>query len=308
MSVRPEHRPQTINELRLLINSADKKFDAKELITHEVVATSFEPKNKIIKFLTILLLITVIGFLVAFAFKFDPFQLIQSKTETVVKKPIVTSSSSKEESKSKADSVSQTSSNSGSRSSTAAISSPSPSPSPATATATATATSQNRNAVDLAIYEYQTAAKSGQLTTAEQILKKAIQFAPNNPKLQFELAQFFVAQKRYQEASAAINKAKSLDPTLSFVSSKERFISVHEEITSFEKKNLYDEQKNSELNSSINAILEEGEQCYSRKKFDCAISSANNALRLKSDNERANSLKIRAQNAQKAALDSITVN
>ncbi len=300
MSVRPEHRPQTINEFRSLISSAEKNYGSKQLINQEVVATNFEPKNKTIKLLTVLFLIGVIGIIGAVAFIYDPLQFMQFKQETVDKKPIIDASSSKAESRLKVDTVPQISSNPATKSASVVIPSPAPSQVPTQ--------SINRNAVDQAVNEYQAAFKSGQLTEAEQILKKAIQFAPNSPKLQFELAQFFVVQKRYQEASVAINKAKALDPTLSFVSSKDRFISVHEEITSFEKKTQYDEQKNSELNNSITAILEEGEQCYSRKKFDCAISSANNALRLKSDNERANSLKIRAQNAQKAALDSITVN
>jgi hypothetical protein len=122
------------------------------------------------------------------------------------------------------------------------------------------------------------------------------------------MAQLLVNQKRYAEASVFITKAKTIDSSLSFVSNKDRFISVLDEITSFEKKNQYDDQKNLELNTSIYAILDEGEQCYARKKFDCAISSANNVLRLRSDNERAMLLKTRAQNAQKAALDSISVN
>lgn len=63
-------------------------------------------------------------------------------------------------------------------------------------------------------------------------------------------------------------------------------------------------KKESEM---ISAILDEGEGCFAAKKFDCAISSANAALRIKQGDGRAISLKDRASAGQKMALESVTI-
>lgn len=60
--------------------------------------------------------------------------------------------------------------------------------------------------------------------------------------------------------------------------------------------------------SAIAAIVDEGEGCFNKKKFDCAISAAGSALRLDPGYARAADLKRRAEAEQKRALDSISIN
>ena len=57
----------------------------------------------------------------------------------------------------------------------------------------------------------------------------------------------------------------------------------------------------------LEEILSDGEKCLFSKRYDCAISSANNALRLDSSSLRARHLKQSAEAAQKKALDSISI-
>jgi serine/threonine protein kinase len=294
MSVRPENRPQSISEFKKLIYSTSNSFDKQKSKTNYVESGNFEPKNKTIKiFAGLILILAVAGIVNLIVRPLPPSSptLPESKTASVSKlsEPVLDSKKPNIDS------------NESSRASSTQIT-------PALSSKPIEQVIKPKTVDEIALIEFQKAFKEGQLIDAEQILKKAINISSNNPKLYFEMAQLLVNQKRYAEASVFITKAKTIDSSLSFVSNKDRFISVLDEITSFEKKNQYDDQKNLELNTSIYAILDEGEQCYARKKFDCAISSANNVLRLRSDNERAMLLKTRAQNAQKAALDSISVN
>jgi len=60
--------------------------------------------------------------------------------------------------------------------------------------------------------------------------------------------------------------------------------------------------------SELAAIVDEGEACFNKKKFDCAISAASSALRLNPTYARAVDLKRRAEAEQKRALDSISIN
>lgn len=59
--------------------------------------------------------------------------------------------------------------------------------------------------------------------------------------------------------------------------------------------------------AAINGALKEGEDCYTQKRYECALSSAHAALRLASDNRQAMDLKHRAELEQKRALDSISI-
>lgn len=59
--------------------------------------------------------------------------------------------------------------------------------------------------------------------------------------------------------------------------------------------------------TAINASLAEADGCYAQKRYECAISSANAALRLDPNNVRAHDLKRRAELEQKRALDSISI-
>lgn len=67
-------------------------------------------------------------------------------------------------------------------------------------------------------------------------------------------------------------------------------------------------QDDSSKTSALAAIVTEGEGCFNKKKFDCAISAAGSALRLDPSYGRAVDLKRRAEAEQKRALDSISIN
>ncbi len=68
------------------------------------------------------------------------------------------------------------------------------------------------------------------------------------------------------------------------------------------------QQEHSSNASALAAIVDEGEACFNKKKFDCAISAAGSALRLNPTYARAVDLKRRAEAEQKRALDSISIN
>ena len=59
--------------------------------------------------------------------------------------------------------------------------------------------------------------------------------------------------------------------------------------------------------AAISAILEEGESCFATNRYDCAISSANAALRINQGDAKAYSLKERAVAGQKRALEGIRI-
>jgi hypothetical protein len=67
-------------------------------------------------------------------------------------------------------------------------------------------------------------------------------------------------------------------------------------------------QEHSSNASALAGIVDEGEACFNKKKYDCAISAASSALRLNPTYARAVDLKRRAEAEQKRALDSISIN
>lgn len=64
----------------------------------------------------------------------------------------------------------------------------------------------------------------------------------------------------------------------------------------------------SSASRALAAIVDEGESCFEKKKFDCAISAANSALRIDHGHAKAAQLKRRAETEQRRALDSISIN
>ena len=61
-------------------------------------------------------------------------------------------------------------------------------------------------------------------------------------------------------------------------------------------------------NPAILGMLEDGEDCMKKKKYDCAITNAKAALRLDVTNTSARSLLQRAESEQKKAMESISIN
>lgn len=59
--------------------------------------------------------------------------------------------------------------------------------------------------------------------------------------------------------------------------------------------------------AALAGSLGEGEACFTQKRYDCAVSSANAVLRMDAGNSRAVDLKRRAELEQKRALDSISI-
>ena len=58
---------------------------------------------------------------------------------------------------------------------------------------------------------------------------------------------------------------------------------------------------------ALDSVLEEGEICFNQKKFDCAIASANAALKMSQQDVRAIRLREKAEDGQRRALSSITI-
>ncbi|WP_143131259.1 hypothetical protein [Noviherbaspirillum humi] len=65
--------------------------------------------------------------------------------------------------------------------------------------------------------------------------------------------------------------------------------------------------KSPETLAAVQASLDEGADCFKRKKFDCSISSAKAALRLDPRNGQALDLQRRAREAQEKALSEIEI-
>lgn len=61
------------------------------------------------------------------------------------------------------------------------------------------------------------------------------------------------------------------------------------------------------MDAAVAAALNEGAQCMSQKKFDCAIANANTVLRFSPGNRQAEEMKQRARQAQERALSSIQI-
>lgn len=67
------------------------------------------------------------------------------------------------------------------------------------------------------------AVSQGQLTQAESMLREVIAAKPQSAKAQYELGQVLLRQNRLPEAKAALQQARSLDPSLKFASSDKQF-------------------------------------------------------------------------------------
>lgn len=62
-----------------------------------------------------------------------------------------------------------------------------------------------------------------------------------------------------------------------------------------------------QVSAVVTGGLREGEDCFVRKRYDCAISSANAVLRVEPQNAMAAGLKQRAVQEQRAAMDGISI-
>lgn len=67
------------------------------------------------------------------------------------------------------------------------------------------------------------AVNAGRLNQAETLLREVIQEKPNSAKAQYELGQVLARLDRFAEAQTALEKAKSLDPSLKFAASADKF-------------------------------------------------------------------------------------
>lgn len=75
------------------------------------------------------------------------------------------------------------------------------------------------------------AVAAGHLSQAETLLREVIQEKPNSAKAQYELGQVLARQARYVEAQAALTQAKTLDPSLKFAASPEKFTEVWNKVS-----------------------------------------------------------------------------
>ena len=61
------------------------------------------------------------------------------------------------------------------------------------------------------------------------------------------------------------------------------------------------------MDGAVAAALDDGAECFNKKKFDCAIANANTVLRFSPGNRQAQDMKRRAKDAQDKALSSIQI-
>jgi tetratricopeptide (TPR) repeat protein len=67
-------------------------------------------------------------------------------------------------------------------------------------------------------------------------------------------------------------------------------------------------QASNQVGEALRQMLDEGRQCYERKEFSCAITSATNVLRLNPSSTEAQELKSQAEAAQAEAVQGIQIN
>jgi hypothetical protein len=75
------------------------------------------------------------------------------------------------------------------------------------------------------------AVSAGHLSQAESLLREVIQAKPNSAKAQYELGQVLARQARYADAQAALVQAKTLDPSLKFAASPDKFNDVFNKVS-----------------------------------------------------------------------------
>lgn len=63
----------------------------------------------------------------------------------------------------------------------------------------------------------------------------------------------------------------------------------------------------SAIDGAVAAALDDGAECFNKKRFDCAIANANTVLRFAPGNRQAQDMKRRAKDAQDKALSSIQI-
>lgn len=66
-------------------------------------------------------------------------------------------------------------------------------------------------------------------------------------------------------------------------------------------------QENSDIESAAGQMLADGQACFSRQDYTCAITNATDALRIKPSLDAAKSLRSRAQAAQSQAMNNIDI-
>ena len=75
------------------------------------------------------------------------------------------------------------------------------------------------------------AVSAGHLSQAESMLREVVQEKPNSAKAQYELGQVLARQARYADAQASLAQAKTLDPSLKFAASPDKFNDIFNKIS-----------------------------------------------------------------------------
>ena len=74
--------------------------------------------------------------------------------------------------------------------------------------------------------DIEAAVAAGHYTQAETLLREVLQDKPQSAKAHYELGQVLAHERRYKEAQTELQKAKSIDPSLKFATSPEKFNTV----------------------------------------------------------------------------------
>ena len=79
--------------------------------------------------------------------------------------------------------------------------------------------------------DIEAAVAAGHYTQAETMLREVLQDKPQSAKAHYELGQVLAHEQRYKDAQTELQKAKTLDPTLKFATSPEKFNAVFTKVS-----------------------------------------------------------------------------
>ncbi len=79
--------------------------------------------------------------------------------------------------------------------------------------------------------DIEAAVAAGRYTQAETMLREVLQDKPQSAKAHYELGQVLAHEQRYKDAQTELQKAKTIDPTLKFATSPEKFNAVFTKVS-----------------------------------------------------------------------------
>lgn len=152
------------------------------------------------------------------------------------------------------------------------------------------------------------AAAPADTETSVSTLKLALHFSANRSRTIAVLHQTAQTSESPQFRTAAMKVLSSLEsvPTLAAADASPVRASVPGQVRPARSDS--EAHASNQVGEALRQMLDEGRQCYERKEFSCAITSATNVLRLNPSSNEAQELKTQAEAAQAQAVQGIQIN